>query len=191
VTEPARVPSGRQTELLEAAYAYALAHGLADLSLRPLAAAIGSSPRVLLYLFGTKDGLLRALLARARADELAMLDALRADEPDVGLAEAAGRVWHWLSDPAHRDLLKLWMEGYARSLMDPVGAWGDFAEQTVTDWLAVLAEYQPRAMRRSTAGAVQRSAVLAILRGALLDLLATGDDERTTAAVHQQLATVG
>ncbi len=191
MTEPARVPSARQTELLEAAYAYALAHGLADLSLRPLATAIGSSPRVLLYLFGTKDGLLRALLARARADELAMLDALRGDKPDVGLAEAADRVWHWLSDPAHRDLLKLWMEGYARSLMDPVGVWGDFAEQTVTDWLAVLAEYQPRAMRRSTAGAAQRSAVLAILRGALLDLLATGDVERTTAAVHQQLATVG
>ena len=191
MTEPARVPSARQTELLEAAYAYALAHGLADLSLRPLATAIGSSPRVLLYLFGTKDGLLRALLARARADELAMLDALRGDKPDVGLAEAADRVWHWLSDPAHRDLLKLWMEGYARSLMGPVGVWGDFAEQTVTDWLAVLAEYQPRAMRRSTAGAAQRSAVLAILRGALLDLLATGDVERTTAAVHQQLATVG
>jgi hypothetical protein len=120
-----------------------------------------------------------------------MLDALRGDKPDVGLAEAADRVWHWLSDPAHRDLLKLWMEGYARSLMGPVGVWGDFAEQTVTDWLAVLAEYQPRAMRRSTAGAAQRSAVLAILRGALLDLLATGDVERTTAAVHQQLATVG
>ncbi|MDA8301711.1 MAG: hypothetical protein M0005_09220, partial [Actinomycetota bacterium] len=42
--------------------------------------------------------------------ELAMLDALRGDKPDVGLAEAADRVWHWLSDPAHRDLLKLWME---------------------------------------------------------------------------------
>jgi AcrR family transcriptional regulator len=41
------------------------------------AATIGSSPRVLLYLFGSKDGLIRALLARARADELAMLARLR------------------------------------------------------------------------------------------------------------------
>ena len=62
-------PSARQAELLEAGYAYALTHGLADLSLRPLAAAIGSSPRVLMFLFGNKDGLVRALLARARADE--------------------------------------------------------------------------------------------------------------------------
>ncbi|MEU6135309.1 GNAT family N-acetyltransferase [Nocardioides sp. NPDC047086] len=41
-------------------------HGHADLSLRPVAAAIGSSPRVLMFLFGNKDGLLKALLARAR-----------------------------------------------------------------------------------------------------------------------------
>lgn len=187
MTEPARAPSPRHTELLEAAYAYALTHGLTDLSLRPIAAAIGSSPRVLLYLFGTKDGLVRALLARARADELAMLDALRAENPDVSVARAAARVWDWLSDPAHRDLLKLWMEGYVQSLMDGAGPWSDFAESTVADWLDMFGEYQPPTIRRSAAGIAQRSAVLAVLRGALLDLLATGDVKRTTAAVHQQL----
>ena len=62
--------SARREELLERAYGYALEHGLASLSLRPLAEAIGSSPRVLLFLFGSKDGLVRALLERARADEL-------------------------------------------------------------------------------------------------------------------------
>jgi hypothetical protein len=36
-------------------------------------------------------------------------------------------------------------------------------------------------------GARERTAVLAILRGALLDLLATGDEERVTAAVRAQL----
>src|ERR687889_139227 len=69
--------SARQQELLEAAYGYVLERGLADLSLRPLATAIGSSPRVLLFLFGSKDGLVRALLARARADELDVLDRVR------------------------------------------------------------------------------------------------------------------
>ena len=59
-------PSARRVELLERAYQYALSHGLGDMSLRPLAAAIGSSPRVLLFLFGSKDGLVRELLARAR-----------------------------------------------------------------------------------------------------------------------------
>ena len=134
-------PSARQAELLEAGYAYALTHGLADLSLRPLAAAIGSSPRVLMFLFGNKDGLVRALLARARADELAALEQLRApdDGAPPGLRAACAEIWSWLSSPAHRPLLTLWLEGYARSLVDPDGAWTDFARATVSDWLEVLA----------------------------------------------------
>jgi AcrR family transcriptional regulator len=166
VTDLTRVPSARYVELLEAAYAYALRHGLADLSLRPLANAIGSSPRVLLYLFDSKDRLVRALLARARADELAMLDALRHDNPDVDLVGAAARVWDWLSAVEHRELLKLWMEAYARSLFDPTGGWAGFGERTVDDWLAVFAHYQPAHISRSAAGAAQRTLVLAVLRGA-------------------------
>ncbi|MCC5697309.1 TetR family transcriptional regulator, partial [Klebsiella pneumoniae] len=75
-------PSARKVELLEAAYRYALTHGLAGLSLRPLAKEIGSSPRVLLYLFGSKEGLVQALLTRARADELELLADLRAEPPE-------------------------------------------------------------------------------------------------------------
>jgi AcrR family transcriptional regulator len=171
----------RRDDLLRQAYAYALEHGLADLSLRPLAAAIGSSPRVLLFLFGSKDGLVRELLARARADELALLGRVRGG----GLAEVAAAVWTWLAAPEHRALLTLWLEGYGRSLVAPDGPWAEFARATVEDWLAVLADAQPA---RDTADAeAERTLVLAVLRGALLDLLATGDVERTTRAVHRCL----
>jgi len=182
-------PSARQRELLELAYQYALQHGLTDLSLRPLATTIGSSPRVLLFLFGSKDGLIRALLGRARADELDLLHQLHdtTDDAAEGLATATERVWAWLAAEDHRALLTLWVEGYARSLTDPHGPWAGFARSTVEDWLSVLATAQPAADRNTTAGQAQRTLALAILRGALLDLLATGDVKRTTAAVHQQL----
>lgn len=179
--------SARRDELLERAYAYVLEHGLGALSLRPLAAAIGSSPGVLLFLFDSKDGLVRALLARARADELAQLERVRAQDPS-DLASAAAAVWRWLSAPAHRPLLLLWLETYARSLVEPDGVVGDFARATVHDWLEVLAASQPEDLRTSPAGVAQRSAVLALLRGALLDLLASGDTARTTAAVEQGIA---
>ncbi|MFF0187609.1 TetR/AcrR family transcriptional regulator [Streptomyces sp. NPDC005244] len=180
-------PSARQVELLEAAYEYALAHGLADLSLRPLAEAIGSSTRVLMFLFGNKDGLVRALLERARADELALLDRLgRADEP-LGLVPAADLVWTWLAADEHRALLRLWAEAYARSLVEPGGAWAGFARATVNDWLDVLAGCQPPAERDSDDGATRRTLALATLRGALLDLLATDDEPRVGAAVRKQL----
>ena len=172
---------GRREELLTLAYGYVREHGLADLSLRPLAAAIGSSPRVLLFLFGSKDGLVQALLAQARADELALLRTL----PDgVGLTAAGEAVWGWLSAAEHRPLLRLWVEAYARSLLDHNGPWAGFAAATVGDWLAVLATAQPPAERDTPDGLARRTAVLAVLRGALLDLLATGDLDRTTAAVR-------
>lgn len=185
---PERTPSARREELLNAAYRYALDHGLTDLSLRPLATAIGSSPRVLLFLFGSKDGLVRELLARARTDELALLGSTGASGADT-FDTAVRTTWGWLADPAHRPLLTLWCEAYARSLIEPEGPWAHFARQTVDDWLAVLARSQSAARRRSRAGAAERTLALAVLRGALLDLLATGDVDRTTAAVESHLAT--
>ena len=199
---------GRREELLELSYAYVQANGLADLSLRPLAAAGGSSPRVLLFLFGSKDGLVRALLARARREELALLAEIRKGSPEArdesaeirkdgaetrdggadlredGLAAAGEAVWGWLCDDRRRPLLRLWVEAYARSLIDHDGPWAGYAAATVADWLEVLARAQPAADRDTPEGLARRTAVLAVLRGALLDLLATGDTERTTAAVR-------
>lgn len=181
--------SSRREELLELAYRYVLAHGLTDISLRPLAAAIGSSPRVLLYLFGSKDGLVRALLARARQDELALLQHLdeRHDHGPGGLEPVVVEVWRWLAADSHRPLLKLWAEGYARSLVDADGPWADFARATVADWLQVLRSAQFHDERDTSAGEARRTLALAVLRGALLDLLATGEVERTTAAVDEHL----
>lgn len=177
-----QVGSPRKAELLELAYAYVLRRGMVDMSLRPLAEEIGSSPRVLIYLFGSKEGLIQALIERARVDELALLDTARSG---VGLAAAGELIWGWLSAPDHRDLLRLWVEGYARSLIEPDGPWAGYAAGSVEYWLDVLAGVDGDA-----GTAVQRTAVLAVLRGAMLDLLATGDVTRTTAAVHAQLACV-
>jgi AcrR family transcriptional regulator len=172
--------------LLELAYQYVLERGLTDLSLRPLARSIGTSPRVLLYLFGSKDGLVRALLARARGEEVALLQRLRANGP-ADLASAACEVWQWLSADQHRGLLILWTESYGRALIDPDGSWEGFASSTVSDWLELLAATQSPALRHTAAALMQRTAVLAILRGALLDLLATGERPRTTDAVRHAL----
>jgi AcrR family transcriptional regulator len=181
MTEP---DSPRKRELLEAAYRYVLGNGLADMSLRPLATAIGSSPRVLLFLFGSKDGLIRALLARAREDELRYLEQMRGSQP---AREAAGEVWSWLAAPSHRALLALWVEGYARSLLKEPGPWAGFGRDTVNDWLELLADRQPPDSRDTPEAEAERTLLLAVLRGALLDLLATGDIDRVTAAVEYYL----
>ncbi len=176
----ATTASPRRDELLELAYEYALEHGVADLSLRPLAAAVGSSPRVLLFLFGSKAGLVQALLTRARQDELTLLARARAAGD---LLEATSELWGWLAAEEHRGLLQLWVEGYARSLIDPEGPWAGFGSATVADWLEVLG--------RLSGDPAERTLILAVLRGALLDLLATNDVARVSAAVDLQLALMG
>jgi len=179
--------SARKQELLEAAYKYVLGNGLADMSLRPLAKEIGSSPRVLLFLFGSKEELIRALLARAREEELRYLAELR-DERS-GLAATGQDVWAWLADPSHRALLALWVEGYARSLLGEPGPWAGFGRDTVHDWLDLLAGRQA-ADPGGPGAEAERTLLLAVLRGALLDLLATGDTERVTRAVEEHLRAV-
>jgi AcrR family transcriptional regulator len=192
-TRPETASSPRRAELLERAYRYALEHGLADLSLRPLAAAIGSSPRVLLFLFGSKDGLVRELLAKARADELGYLEREGA-ACGQGLDAMVAATWHWLAAEPVRPLLTLWTEAYGRSLVEPGGPWTGFASQSVADWLDVLAAAQIRGRddpekppAANPGPAADRTLALAVLRGCLLDLLATGDTERVSAAIDRYL----
>ena len=134
MTDTAPVSSARREELLDRAYRYVIEHGLSAMSLRPLATEIGSSPRVLLFLFGSKDGLVRALLARARADEMAHVQRIRRGD-GVDLTRVGLEVWRWLTADEHRGLLTLWTESYARSLIEPEGPWAGFAAGTVDDWL--------------------------------------------------------
>jgi AcrR family transcriptional regulator len=168
--------SPRRAELLERTLQYAARTNLSELSLRPLAAEIGSSPRVLIYLFGSKDGLLREVLAASRERQLAVVH--RAMEESAGPAEVLGRLWAWMCEPEHAPIARLFFESYSRSLGggEP---WTTFAVDSVRDW-------EPPLRRILTAPGITESAptdaevtlTLSVLRGLLLDLLATGEAER-------------
>lgn len=183
---PTRSPSARQIHLLEATYHYVLEHGLCGLSLRPLATAIGTSPRVLLFLFNDKDGLVRAVLERARSDELMAIETVR-HAGHGGLRAAGEALWTWLAAPERRALLTLWLEAYARSLVEPDGPSAEFAAQTTDDWLRVL---DAAARSEHPAECAAPTLLLSVVRGMLLDLLATGDLDRTDAAVRHHLETL-
>src|SRR5687767_13146003 len=106
------VDHARRQELLDAAVDYAVANGLADLSLRPLAAALGTQAPVLLHHFGSKERLV-ALIVRAVRDRSRSLGReAEAAEERTGLAT----VWAWASDPAQQPFLRLFFEVYALAL---------------------------------------------------------------------------
>lgn len=176
-------PSSRRAELLDASYAYVLGHGLNGLSLRPLAAAIGSSPRVLLYLFASKENLLREVLARARSEQIAQLtSAFKA--PGQGLEATAEHLWAWLSAPEQRAMVRLTYEAFLLSLSHEPGPWAGFAAEAAQDWLNLLMDAQVQVSRAQAEARATR--VLAMIRGLLIDLLACGDNERIAAAARME-----
>jgi AcrR family transcriptional regulator len=184
---PPAVPSRRRTELLDGAYAYVLRHGLTGLSLRPLAAAIGTSPRVLLYLFGSKDHLVRELLARARREQLAVVSAALdpGGVPDGApdrFGSLADRVWALLSAPEQRPMVRLTYEGFLLSLGSDPGPWRGFAAEQARDWLELLIRAQPGVPRLVAESRATRA--LALIRGLLLDLLACDEPRRVAEAVR-------
>jgi AcrR family transcriptional regulator len=172
--------SPRRAELLDACYAYVLEHGLTDLTLRPLAAATGTSPRVLLYLFGAKDDLVRELLARARQEQMnLMVSAL--DAKNGGFEALIDRLWTFLTAPRQRPAVRLTYEAFLLSLSHNPGPWTGFAAESVRDWLGLLIDGQPDVPREEAETRATRA--LALIRGLLLDLLASDDHERVEAAM--------
>lgn len=173
-------PEGaRRAELLDRLLEYSATHGLSEVSLRPLAAAVGSSPRVLLYFFGSKAELVREVHQHARREQLRVLEDAVQGHADPATTLRA--LWDWLSDPAHHNIERFFFEGYARSLHDKDGPWRGFGESSVREWLPRI----ERVLRsRREPGP---TLVLAAFRGLLLDLLATGDAERVSAAVDELL----
>ena len=165
----------RKEDLLRASLDYAATHSLSDLSLRPLAKAIGSSPRVLLYLFGSKNGLISDVLALNRAQPQELLEQARTR--DAGARESLQLLWEWIVDPARDNLRRLFLEAYIRSAGSGDEAWHDFARRSVDDWLDSL---------RTLTGESSTLA-LAVIRGLVLDLLATNDLDRVNTAWRHYL----
>src|SRR5579862_9444862 len=98
----ARTPDMRhRAKLLSDIADYMLANGYAGLSLRPLAKAVRSSPRVLLYYFKSKENLAALALAVARERQQVEFRRIRARElrPGVALCRA---IWAVISAPKAR-----------------------------------------------------------------------------------------
>ena len=175
------MPTSQARErLLAAAVRHALDAGIADLSLRQLAAAIGTSHRMLLYHFGSREGLLVAVTQAVEEQQRAALLGSGTTPQD------ARRSWEHLSDPKMWPQERLFFELYAYALRGRPGTEG-FLDGIVESWVAPIAAALVEAgADERTARADARLAV-AVVRGLLLDLLATGDRAGVTEAYERYL----
>lgn len=153
--------------LLERAVDYVSKNGLAGLSLRPLAKALGVTPGSLLYHFGSKEQLLIEIFRAGRARQQRL-----ASQTDDLTA-----LWRDWTSPRWIPGVRLFFEIYALAMQHPERFPG-FLESAVHDWLDAI---EPS---RNAAARADATVVLAVFRGLLLDFCATGDRKRTQRALE-------
>ena len=164
--------------LLDACTAHALQHGLPG-QLEPLAVAAGVSTRMLIYHFGSRDALLRAVLANARLRQREAFGQLLKPRPDEHYALTLERLWATMTGRHGQPYLRMFGQlrhGEVQKLLP------DFRRQATTDWLAPLEQGLLSIGRPELA-----TLVLAVIRGLLQDLDATGDRARNDQAFSQFL----
>ena len=174
--------SESRERLLRATIDYVAAHGVADLRLRRLATAIGTSHRMLIYHFGSKAGLLIAVIRAVEADQRRRLAAFDVDR-SLSPAEAMRRMWRHLADPALWPNERLFFELYGQALQERPNT-GGLLDDIVSSWLEPIAALRREQGVPPEAVAAQARLDLAVTRGLLLDLLATRDRAATEAAME-------
>ena len=101
--------------LLERVVDHFVADGLGDLSLRKIAAAIGTSHRMLLYHFGSKNGLLLEVVRTVEARSRSQLAEI-GQGAGLGTDDLIRKMWRFVADPVQADFERLFFALYGRAL---------------------------------------------------------------------------
>jgi len=172
--------------LLDAVVAELEQSGIGDRSLRDIAAAVGTSHRMLIHHFGSRQGLLTEVVRTVEANQRVFLASLDAPPPDVMAA-----MWQRLRDPRLWPTERLFYECYARAARgeEPYAA---LLPGLVDDWLARLSAAAGPAPAGADHGQLRAQARLglAVFRGLLLDLVGTADQAGVDAAFEEFRALV-
>jgi AcrR family transcriptional regulator len=169
------VPSKGQARkrLLDAAIEHVSENGFSDLSLRALAASLGTSHRMLIHHFGSKEGLWVEIVKAVEERQREMLIGIL-PEPDAPVGAAMRAWWKHISDPSLWPNERLFFEIYGQAIQGRPHTTA-VLDGIVEEWVEPIAQLSiDRGVAPRAARAHARLGV-AVTRGLLLDLVATGD----------------
>jgi AcrR family transcriptional regulator len=164
--------TSRRDEVAQAATDYVLEHGLVGLSLRPMAAELGTSDRMLLYHFASKDDLVATVLRVSNDRSVAEI---RAMPPSADVRSAVLDLWAAVTSPRLARCQRMYVEAAALGLfgrepyVSVVGEANEVWTGAVVDHL--VASGAPRARARRAVALLD-----ATLMGFQLDLPLDADD---------------
>src|ERR1041384_5590891 len=164
--------------LLQDCLAYFLREGVANLSLRPLAAAVGTSARMLLHYFGSKEALIAEVMGQVQTrlqDAFKELLTRQSAEPP---RNPLPRFWKVLSRKENQSSLRLLFEIQMLALQNP-RRYRRYLTRTSVTWRGLIQQALPAKQKNSVNATLHN----AVIDGLLLELLSTGDLRRTSRAL--------
>jgi AcrR family transcriptional regulator len=145
--------TGRREALAQGATDYVLEHGLIDLSLRPLAAALGTSDRMLLYHFEDKNDLVATVL---NVSNDRCVQGIRALAPSRDVRQAVVDLWGVVSRPEQARCQRLYVEAAALGVLG-AEPFASVVRDANALWLDALTDHLVASgMRPSDAGRAAR-----------------------------------
>jgi AcrR family transcriptional regulator len=154
----------------------------ADPSLRHFAEQLGTSHRMLAYYFGSRDGLLAAVLSALRAEER---EWLLATAREWSLRDAALAMWSLYTDPARRPEHQAFFYVFSRALQQPE-LYGDFLT-SFDSWVGVTADLAMDADEDPQSAVQRAQLIVSSIRGLLIDRLVSSEPERIDKAFAELL----
>lgn len=176
-----------RTDLLDEVVDYLGAHGLADVSLRPMATALDVSVNTLTHHFGTKDELVTAALRRAEEVQRLVEARWLRRRPGMSQSELLRAWWRWLN--SSRDHLAMARLGIEAVSVDATrsGLPRRVRAEQVAQWRLNIEEHLTAVGVAADVARVEASIAKATFTGLVVDLLATGERTRLTAALERWL----
>jgi len=175
--------SERRQELLAKIIEYLVEHGVADLSLRPLAQAIGSSARLLIFHFKSKEDLIEEALREVQTRLKTSFGALSAQDPARRRHTPMKAFWLWAIDKRNLPYLRLLYEMHFIALQNP-RRYARYLQQSALSWVDIIEQRLPETIRSKATATLCG----AVFDGLLIELLGTGDRARTTQALDRFVA---
>ncbi|MEU0430245.1 TetR/AcrR family transcriptional regulator [Streptomyces sp. NPDC006290] len=180
----------KRLDLINRVRAYLIRNGLADLSLRPLARALGTSDRMLLYYFGTKEGMVAEALALDERRPLLrardMLEATDSTRDPAGVRRFMEETWQQFRAPGLRPALRLYVEIMAASLIHS-DRYGPVMHDTLTEWTDLLTSAFRDLGMTEVRARTEATLLVDATFGLVIASLAEDDRDRTDAAFHALL----
>jgi AcrR family transcriptional regulator len=159
--------------LLQKILQYLLEHGVQDLSLRPLAKALGTNARMLIYHFDSKEQLIIEALELAQQYQIEGLT--KRPKPKASSEAELAYLWQWFSSDDFLAFGKLLFEIEVLG-MNGNAHYSAFAKQIIEGWVKFIQT------RFHNCDANTAHLIVNTFSGFLLDVLITHDRKRVNAS---------